>query len=236
MEIIAKRNFVLDFLPKQWIDEDALNHTAKLLRHFRLQSLKDTPDAFASTYEKEIEFAPEIWLQRLKNPDALHLVATIHKNEENTTLCGDETLNTAGWLGLLVLITKHGSKRQPARASPWGYNWSQELNTSGYAERGRYNVEDRTYYQLNGMFVHPVVRRYGLGKLLIQKAIVYIKSTSEEHKLPSCRVDVLVDSWNSAAMGLYQSCGFERVGEDTYEVGGLKRTALSLSLTIMAET
>lgn len=91
---------------------------------------------------------------------------------------------------------------------------------------------DETYYQLNGMFVHPVVRRCGLGKLLIQRALTYVKAATGERKSPSLRVDVLVDTWNSAAVGLYQSCGFERVGEDTYDVGGSKRTALSMSLTV----
>ncbi|MCJ1249363.1 hypothetical protein MMC30_006586 [Trapelia coarctata] len=236
MEVTAKRNFELGFLPKQWDEEDALNHAASLLRHFRLHSLQSTPDAFASTYEKEVEFTPEIWLQRVQNPDALHLLATIPVDQEDALLFADETLNTARWLGMLVLMTKHGTKRQLASASPWSYNKSQKSNTSGHSEAGGEDVGDEAYYQLNGMFVHPLVRRCGLGKLLIQRALEFVKAVTGERKLPSCRVDVLVDTWNIAAVGLYKSCGFERVGEDTYEVGGSKRTALSMSLTVRSET
>jgi len=232
MEVTAKKNFVIGFLPKQWEEEGALNHTASLLRHFRLHSLQNTPDAFGSTYQKEIEFTPEIWQQRVQNSDSLHLVATIPETKEDTILYRDETLNAAGWLGMLVLIMKHGPKRQPASASPWGYNRSQKWNTAGHPRGRGDDVGDETYYQLNGMFVHPVVRRCGLGKLLIQRALTYVKAATGERKSPSLRVDVLVDTWNSAAVGLYQSCGFERVGEDTYDVGGSKRTALSMSLTV----
>lgn len=235
MDVAAKRNFVVGFLPKQWNDQDSLNHTASLLRHFRLHSLQAAPDAFASTYEIEIEFTPEIWLQRVQNPDALHLVATIPQDRENTILYKDETLNMAAWLGMIVLMTKHGVKKQPASASPWTYNQSQTSNTSGPLEDGVNHVEADAYYQLNGMFVHPVVRRCGLGKLLIQRALGWVTAATRERKIPSCKVDVLVDTWNTAAVGLYQSCGFEPVGEDTYNVGGSKRTALSMSVTVNAD-
>jgi len=235
MDVAAKRNFVIEFLPKRWNDQDSLNHTASLLRYFRLHSLQATPDAFASTYEIEVEFAPEIWLQRVQNPDALHLVATVPEYRENTILHKDETLNTAAWLGMIVLLTKYGVKRQPASASPWTYNQSQTSNTAGPSKDGVRDVEPDVYYQLNGMFVHPVVRRCGLGRLLIQRALGWVKAATRERKIPSRRVDVLVDTWNTAAVSLYQSCGFEPVGEDTYDVGGLKRIALSMSLTVISD-
>ena len=235
MEVIAKRRFAIQFLPKQWDDQHSLNHTADLLCHFRLYSLQSTPDAFASTYEKELDFAPDIWVKRVQNPDAVHLVATLAEGLENTTFQKEETVNTTGWLGILVVIMKRGTKGQPATASPWSYNKSQLSTMSGHPEVGEV-MEDAEYYQLNGMFVHPAVRRCGLGHLLIREALAYVKIKTAERKLPWSRVDVLVDSWNIAAKGLYQRCGFEVVGEDTYDVGGSKRTALSMSLTITADT
>ena len=137
---------------------------------------------------------------------------------------------------MIVLMTKHGVKRLPASASPWTYNQSRTSNMLGPLEDGVKDVEPDVYYQLNGMFVHPVVRRYGLGKMLIQRALGWLKAATRERKIPSRRVDVLVDTWNTAAVDLYQSCGFEPVGEDTYIVGGSKRTALSMSLTVNANS
>ncbi len=46
------------------------------LRAIRLRALRDTPEAFASSYEKESQFSPDKWAERLKNPESRWMVAT----------------------------------------------------------------------------------------------------------------------------------------------------------------
>ncbi|WP_165969509.1 GNAT family N-acetyltransferase [Nonomuraea terrae] len=45
------------------------------LKHVRLRALRDTPDAFASTYESESAFPAETWAERLTNPESRWWVA-----------------------------------------------------------------------------------------------------------------------------------------------------------------
>ncbi|MBF8184890.1 GNAT family N-acetyltransferase [Nonomuraea sp. K274] len=45
------------------------------LREIRLRALQDSPDAFGSSYDREIAFSPEKWSERLKNPDSRWWVA-----------------------------------------------------------------------------------------------------------------------------------------------------------------
>ncbi len=46
------------------------------LREVRLRALRDSPDAFGSSYDREIAFDPETWAQRLANPESCWWVAT----------------------------------------------------------------------------------------------------------------------------------------------------------------
>jgi GNAT superfamily N-acetyltransferase len=56
-------------------------------REIRLRSLRDSPDAFGSTYEREAEFAETHWRQRLDGPGPCVLV----------TSAGDPVAMGAGW-------------------------------------------------------------------------------------------------------------------------------------------
>jgi GNAT superfamily N-acetyltransferase len=46
------------------------------LRAIRLRALRDAPEAFGSSYERESPFLPDKWAERLKNPESRWMVAT----------------------------------------------------------------------------------------------------------------------------------------------------------------
>jgi hypothetical protein len=59
-------------LPK---DPDGIRDWVEKYKAFRLYSLQTAPEAFGSTYAREIAFGDEVWNQRLTNPEAATFVA-----------------------------------------------------------------------------------------------------------------------------------------------------------------
>ncbi|MCJ1281646.1 hypothetical protein MMC26_000967 [Xylographa opegraphella] len=229
------QDFSLRILPVHWDDKDQLGKTANALRSVRLDALQLALDAYASTYEKEVEFPKDLWLQRLQNPQARHLVAVLKQKDDGKAgnqVYGTEPLGK--WIGLIVVMEKPSPVRANASTSPWTYNASQKTTTKAMEEMESTQVPTDVVYQLNGLFVHPSVRGGGLGRALIQESYTYVRTSIIRQGLLSARVDVLVDSWNTSARNLYLSCGFEFVSQDSYDVGGSPRIALSLSVTIHA--
>ncbi|MCJ1317126.1 hypothetical protein MMC15_002448 [Xylographa vitiligo] len=232
---MATQESCLRILPVDWDDKGQLEEMANALRSLRLDALQVAPDAYASTYEQEVQFPKVLWLQRLQNPQARHVVATLKQKGEgkkDNRVSGVEQFGK--WIGLIVVMEKHNSERASAFASPWTYNASQKITTKATEETEVTGSPSSGFYQLHGLFVHPSVRRCGLGRTLIQESYKYVRTRIIEQGLLSARVDVLVDSWNSSAKNLYLSCGFEFVSQDSYNVGGSPRLALSLSIVVHA--
>ncbi|MCJ1478644.1 hypothetical protein MMC13_007325 [Lambiella insularis] len=232
-----KKHFSIRNLPKDR-ESGGRAQDAIALRECRLEALQLAPDAYASTYEIEVKFSDDIWLQRLENPWAQHFVATFEQNTERHTSGGKECESgqLEKWVGLLVVIEKHGSERTSASTPPSTYNASQRTSVDKGTAVANYShvtgSSADTYYQLHGLFVHPTARQLGLGNKLINESYAYIRARAADVGLRSTRVDVLVDSWNHAARNLYYGCGFRYVSEDSYYVGGSARRALSLSVIL----
>ena len=71
--------FDVEFLPNRWLDCQVLLQTAQQYRQFRLLSLQLAPESYASTYEQEVLFKNEIWLQRLENSRVKHVTASARR-------------------------------------------------------------------------------------------------------------------------------------------------------------
>ena len=232
---MATPAFDLRILPVEWSDKDQLKDMANALRRLRLDALQLAPDAYASTYEKEVLFSEDLWLQRLQNSQARHVVASEKREGGGKEVDQASRLEQFGqWIGLVVVMEKHGSERSSAAVSLWTYNASQKITTMATERLGTTETPTSVFYQLHGLFVHPSMRRCGLGKALIQESYNYVRTRIIEQGLLSARVDVLVDSWNVSARNLYLSCGFAFVSQDSYDVGGSPRIALSLSVVVHA--
>lgn len=78
---------------------------ADRLREIRLRALLDTPDAFGSTYDREIQFPASTWEER---------AARSGRGDEDATLVAD---NGGGWIGMAM---GHLESDDPGRAGLYG--------------------------------------------------------------------------------------------------------------------
>ena len=217
--------FDIEVLPQEWQDHSTLLETSTRYRDFRLQALRLAPGAYASTYEQEVEFPPDVWKHRLQNTDAKHIMATA---KTSTVGQGATTVDKGDWIGMIVVIKKQAVEEPSASRPPWSYNQSTPTNTDTKKSQ---EIAHASWYLFNGLFVHPSWRRTGLGKELVQAALSYVKDT-ERHGASSVKVNILVDTWNKGAVGLYSRCGFVTIREDEYQVGNSERKALLMSQTL----
>ena len=214
-------------LPAEWPNTAELRETARKYRHFRLLALQASPNAYASTYEKEVEFPPDMWLQRLRNQSARHIIATADSQEPTT----DASVTGIGnWVGLIVVLEKISSEIPSVTTSPWS-SATQERPSSA-SPRSTDTAVDPVWYHLNGLFVHPRARRHGLGKTLIHAALEHIRASIADRGAKATKVVILVDSWNKSARTLYSSCAFKVESEDDYRVAGEIRRAVTMSLVL----
>ena len=86
-------DFVVDTLPPEnWTRYKAI----------RLRALKDSPDAFGSTLERELGFSDEQWQERLRNPETGTFVATSVGGKDIGLAVGAPYDGTAGLFAMWV--------------------------------------------------------------------------------------------------------------------------------------
>ena len=214
------------FLPNTWPDADDLAKIWPKYRNLRLQALQLSPKSYASTYEQEIEFAPEVWMQRLQNPAVQHIIAT----RNGARKIEDSALGEEEWVGLIVVHRKKAEEDATASKSPWT-DPSDHADVNTFTSLPGIDPGSR-WYQLNAMFVHPSARRQGLGKMLIEAGLAWIRNRLVQSNQSGSSVVVLVDSWNEAAIALYKSTSFSSVEEYGFVVAGEHRKALKMSQVI----
>lgn len=66
-------------------DNDSVRSYVEEYKAFRLYALKNEPEAFGSTYEREVKFTDEEWYSRLANPEAVTFFA-LHEKRIVSTL------------------------------------------------------------------------------------------------------------------------------------------------------
>jgi GNAT superfamily N-acetyltransferase len=77
----------------------------ELLRTIRLRCLRDEPDSFGSTYEREIAFTDAVWMHRLRPDGNPHYVSEAPDGTPNGIAAGvpDDTVDhTANLVGMWV--------------------------------------------------------------------------------------------------------------------------------------
>ncbi len=149
-------------------------------KQIRLESLKENPEAFGSSYEKEVNYSEEKWQERLNDSDTILFVA----RDENKPV---------GMVGIHVEVQNNKKV-----AHIWG------------------------------MFVSTSCRGNGVGKLLMRELLNEVKRRNEVNVM-----ELMVNNDQTAAVKLYESLGFEKVGEKDWELGdGEKHTLDVMELNL----
>lgn len=198
---------------------------AQKFRQFRLLALRDSPGAFASTYEEEAGRGLDQTFDRLKNTKSTQFVAleaetTGHVRQADLTgeASFDDLLQT-GWLGFIVLIgPQDGERSISAKSDPF------DQIAKAADEMVEVKEEKTLHFHLNGMLVVPSARRSGLGTKMIQAALARAKSEGANSRR-GFACTIIVDEWNKSARNLYAKCGFQAIAKETY---GSDRVAIRM--------
>jgi GNAT superfamily N-acetyltransferase len=187
-------------LPKFLPDPSQWDQLVQKFKSYRLQSLQLSPEAFSSTYAREVEFSNEIWESRLENASAL---STIVVSDPSPGSADDLSLIlNSPWLASLVLSG-------PLNAATAAKDWEEHLNFDpGTNYFGPVPPEIETAYVLNAIYVLPSERRMGLANQLIDYAKRY---TVEVNKGKKIMLVLLVNFESIAARKCYAKSGFELV-------------------------
>ncbi|KAF2671613.1 hypothetical protein BT63DRAFT_422156 [Microthyrium microscopicum] len=226
------RSFAIVHLPRKYDSPEVATHLATLatkLKAIRLEALKTDPDAFGSTYEREVAFTDEQWAERLTNPLAQHVVA-LDLREPGNDMDGKSDLEmalAAPFVGTTVLIGPRAvssSQVSDSQMSPSASPWAQ-FHDAPSVTTETLSPGTELQYAMNGVWVHPNGRRAGLGKQLIDGALEAGKRDMKRLSAPK-RVNgfvvVFVEKDNEPATGLYEACGFKNIGEEEYTSAGGK--------------
>jgi GNAT superfamily N-acetyltransferase len=147
----------------------------------RLFSLQYAPEAFGSTYAREVAFEDDVWYQRLSNPIANTFLAV----GEAGNLIGVSTIN-----GPLAI----GTLDMPPLGIP-------------QTAHGGWDGASPLHFRLNAIFTMPDARRKGISKTLIETSIEYVMDEAQARNKDTI-FSIIVDIHNLPARALYKSAGF----------------------------
>lgn len=238
------RSFNIVELPKPPRDAEMnpqWSHLAEKFRDLRLRSLQIAPEAFASTYEAESRRGLDQTFDRLQNAKARQFIALegVQANERSSLGKIDiDDLHEREWVGMIVLLGPMEAA-VTARADPVeklsGGQYGDESFSGPTREDHSAPSEE---FVLNGVFVAPSYRGMGVGKALVDTALARAKSLKSIGRAGNF-VTVLVNKENMDARLLYEKCGFDVVGAETYartaslgEAEAVEKLALKMRLSL----
>lgn len=195
-------------LPRAVDDAEKWSQLRDKLKDLRLKSLRQDPEAFSSTYAKEVKFSNEVWEKRMTNPLAVHLIVVGRRSKTESDVRPEDisVLLSDDWLGVLVLVgpKEGGMVSLHASRSP-RESLSSKSTLSSAIDRGDESIP---VCELNAVFVVPEARGLGLGRKLVDAATQFGISSAKSQGFRAIRMQVRVDTNNRPARMLYRSGGY----------------------------
>ncbi|KAJ3529599.1 hypothetical protein NM208_g9682 [Fusarium decemcellulare] len=186
-------------LPKSLDDPAKWDELIERYKAFRLDALDKSPEAFGSSYAREVAFSPETWASRLNNPIALNTVVLSSSDSE-----ADETtlILNSPWLAALTLVG-------PLEAKTAAKNYEEKMHLDpDTVDFGPPVPGVEWTYVLNAMYVPPSERRKGLATMIIEHAKRLAVELNNGKKVT---LALILDAKNVPAMKSYEKAGFEVV-------------------------
>lgn len=162
-------------------DEAGIRKYLEDYKAVRLFSLQYAPEAFGSTYARELAFEDNVWYERLRNPISNTFMAIWGAGQ----IVSISTVN-----GPLAI----GTRDMPPLGIP----------QTAY---GDWDGASPLHFRLNAIFTMPEARRKGISKALIETSIKYITDEAQA-KDKDTVFSIIVDTNNLPARALYESAGF----------------------------
>lgn len=216
--------------PRALSDPDSWAALVDKWREFRLHSLRTAPDAFSSTYAREVAFERGVWEERLRNPEAHMFVAV--PMEEHVGELGEQEdqsgsfdgwenddgaalLLGAPWAGVIVVMGPRAESFGPVTKSPWETVRSDnEAKPASGSDQSEGSTRE-LFCHMNAVFVDSEFRGQGIAQMLIEHAHSHVEALCKADGAASLYCTILVDKDNVAAANLYLKCGFKKVAEET---------------------
>jgi GNAT superfamily N-acetyltransferase len=189
-------------------DHESARSWLHRVKDFRLLALQTAPDAFLSTYAREVAFTDEVWYDRLTNPDAFTFLAL-----QSSRVVGSLTL-----LGPLPYLPEE----QSLLANPWH---PPNGDTPAPVQE-----PDASHWCINGMFVLSEARGRGAARALIARSMDFGRqraALSGKDFISS----IAVDSDNVPAKSLYEKCGYVSIKSEPLAAGSPRRVLFMKYMT-----
>jgi ribosomal protein S18 acetylase RimI-like enzyme len=209
--------FGLIVVPKSCGNANLWDLLIEKSKTFRLSSLKESPEAFASTYEREAAFAKDVWADRLANPQATQFVTVedVDSRDIGDDLGKVRALVEKEWLAMTVLIEPQDNTVASISASqsPWnsiaGHNFSSQPSV----------LTEKITFILNGVYVAPGYRKQGVGIVTLKHVFEVGQAMSKARGKSIVHFEVRVSAANNAAFKLYEKAGFRGTRKEQLQVG-----------------
>ncbi|OJD26317.1 hypothetical protein ACJ73_02303 [Blastomyces percursus] len=179
----------------------------------RLRALKEDPQAFSSTYDKESQFDDSVWAERLQNPQAKTFVTLRAEETGGAESSEIEQLSANEWLGMIVLL---GPRALPTDGSESKTPWKPFLAASDIDQPLDLATiaDSEAAYVAFSMFVLAEARRQGLGRKLVQTSVEAARAEAMSMGATRANIGLWAEAQNEAARKLYEGCGFRLLPHD----------------------
>ncbi|KAE8162921.1 hypothetical protein BDV40DRAFT_264263 [Aspergillus tamarii] len=168
--------------------------SAQKYRYLRLRALKESPGAFASTYEIESKFTKADWAYRLTVPDREIFICAATPIQTDPTQVDDME-----WIGQVTL-------RGPLSRD----EFTLPVESGQRPPKGD---EEEERWQMLSLFALSEHRGNGLGGNLCREALQYLRNYRSDP--PNIHVRLIVKPENHVTVNLYKRLGFIEAGKAT---------------------